>query len=354
MRTVQLFWTYRLFFVIMKGKEKFQAIKTEGDIMAIRELGEFGLIDVIQKNTIFRPESVVVGIGDDAAAIRPPKDKLELFATDMLVEDIHFTLNTIRPHDLGYKTIAVNLSDIAAMGGRPTQVVISMALRPDLDTSFVTEMYQGMREICSEFGVNLVGGDTVSTRGPIVLNCAVLGEVAEPRLQRRSGARVGDWVAVTNTLGDSSAGCELLLKRKDAYTEAEEKLIKAHVKPRPQVELAKRIAEYATSMNDVSDGLASESNELAKAGQVCIRIDKDKIPLSDAMRKVSLEKEKTDYALYGGEDYQLIFTMPPTETQELIDREITVIGEVIVGEAGVFLAEGGRQERLFPKGYQHF
>lgn len=322
--------------------------------MAIRELGEFGLIDVIQENTIFRPKSVVVGIGDDAAAIRPSEGKLSLFATDMLVEDIHFTLDTIRPHDLGYKTIAVNLSDIAAMGGQPTQVVISMALRPDLDTSFVTEMYQGMKEICREFGVNLVGGDTVSTRGPIVLNCAVLGEVAEDRLQRRSGARVGDWVAVTNTLGDSGAGCELLLKRKDVYTEAEKQLIKAHVKPCPQVELAKSLAEYATSMNDVSDGLASESNELAKAGGVCIRIDKARIPLSEAMLAVSLDKDKTDYALYGGEDYQLIFTMPPAETQELIDGKITVIGEVVEGDAGVYLADGGKAERLYPKGYQHF
>lgn len=322
--------------------------------MAIRELGEFGLIDVIQENTIFSPESVVVGIGDDAAAIRPPKDKLELFATDMLVEDIHFTVDTISPHDLGYKTIAVNLSDIAAMGGRPTQVVISMALRPDLEASFVTEMYQGMKEICGQFGVNLVGGDTVSTRGPIVLNCAVLGEVAESRLQKRSGARVGDWVAVTNTLGDSAAGCELLLKRKDKYTEAEEMLIKAHVKPCPQVVLAKALAEYATSMNDVSDGLASESNELSKAGNIRIRIDKAKIPLSDAMREASLDKDKIDYALYGGEDYQLIFTMPPKETQELIDGKITVIGEVVAGDAGVFLADGDKTERLLPKGYQHF
>lgn len=322
--------------------------------MAIRELGEFGLIDAIGDNTIFRPESVVVGIGDDAAVIRPPKDKLELFATDMLVENVHFTCDTIRPRDLGYKTIAVNLSDIAAMGGRPTQVVISMALRPDLDTSFVTEMYQGMKDICRQFGVNLVGGDTVSTKGPIVLNCAVLGEVESQHLQKRSGASVGDWVAVTNTVGDSAAGCELLLKKKASYTEAEKKLITAHVTPCPQVELAERLACYATSMNDVSDGLASESNELAKASGVRIRIDKAKIPLSRAMTDASLDKDKIDYALYGGEDYQLIFTMPPIRTQELIDNEITVIGEVVEGDAGVFLADGNQTVRLLPKGYQHF
>lgn len=322
--------------------------------MAIGELGEFGLIDEIGDNTIFCPESVVVGIGDDAAVIRPPKDKLELLATDMLVEDVHFTIDTISPHDLGYKTIAVNLSDIAAMGGRPTQVVISMALRPDLDTSFVTEMYDGMKEICRAFGVNLVGGDTVSTHGAVVLNCAVLGEVVEEYLQKRSGARVGDWVAVTNTLGDSAAGCELLLKRKACYTAAEKKLIASHVKPCPQVVLAERLAQYATSMNDVSDGLASESNELAKASGVCIRIDKAKIPLSQELAEASLDKEKTDYALYGGEDYQLIFTMPPQKTQELIDRTITVIGEVVEGDAGVFLADGEEMMRLLPKGYRHF
>lgn len=322
--------------------------------MAIRELGEFGLIDAIGDNTIFRPASVVVGIGDDAAVIRPPKNKLELFATDMLVENVHFTCDTIRPRDLGYKTIAVNLSDIAAMGGRPTQVVISMALRPDLDTPFVTEMYQGMKDICRQFGVNLVGGDTVSTKGPLVLNCAVLGEVEPKYLQKRSGARVGDWVAVTNTVGDSAAGCELLLKKKVSYTEAEKKLISAHVTPCPQVVLAERLARYATSMNDVSDGLASESNELAKASGVCIRIDKAKIPLSCALCDASLDKDKIDYALYGGEDYQLIFTMPPIGTQELIDNEITVIGEVVEGETGVFLADGDQTVRLLPKGYQHF
>lgn len=322
--------------------------------MAIRELGEFGLIDAIGVGTIFDPTSVVVGIGDDAAVVRPPKDKLELLATDMLVEGVHFTLDTIRPHDLGYKTIAVNLSDIAAMGGRPTQVVISMALRPDLDTSFVTEMYDGMKEICRTFGVNLVGGDTVSTSGPVVLNCAVLGEVAEAYLQRRSGACVGDWVAVTNTLGDSAAGCELLLKQRSCYTAAERDLITSHVKPCPQVALAMRLSRYATSMNDISDGLASEANELAKASDVRIRIDRDKIPLSKALNEVSLEKAKIDYALYGGEDYQLIFTMKPAVTQELTDGKITVIGEVVKGDAGVFLADGKKMTRLLPRGYQHF
>ncbi|MBQ5832511.1 MAG: thiamine-phosphate kinase, partial [Selenomonadales bacterium] len=138
------------------------------------------------------------------------------------------------------------------------------------------------------------------------------------------------------------------------YSKAEQALIKAHVKPCPQVVLAKSLAEYATSMNDVSDGLASESNELAKAGNICIRIDKAKIPLSDALQEVSLDKDKVDYALYGGEDYQLIFTMPPQEVQELIDGKITVIGEVIAGETGVFLADGDKTERLLPKGYQHF
>ena len=176
--------------------------------MLIEHIGEFGLIDLLKKNTINAPQSVIAGIGDDAAVLLSTPKQLQLLSTDMLVEAVHFDLKTTTPCQLGYKAIAVNISDIAAMGGLPRHVVISLALPRSIDVEFVDNLYSGMKEICKEFDVNIVGGDTVSSPQGIVINVALLGEVEPALLLRRSGAQQGDIVAVTNTLGNSAAGLE--------------------------------------------------------------------------------------------------------------------------------------------------
>jgi thiamine-monophosphate kinase len=327
-------------------------------MMHLKEIGEFGLIDRIKEGAIVDPADIVVGIGDDAAAYRPGKGLLQLITTDMLVENVHFLLDKTTPWQLGYKAIAVNLSDIAAMGGRPRQAVVSVGLPAHLPVEFVVDLYQGMKEICREFAVNIVGGDTVASPRGLVVNAAVTGEVAPAGLLRRSGSRPGDLVVVTGTLGDSACGLDLL--RTPGWEEHEFAwpLVTAHLTPRPQVATGLRLAGWgATSADDISDGLASEANELAKAGGVGIRVYADRIPLSPQLVEAAamFGLQPLDYALFGGEDFELVFTIGPEKFERITYRGgLTVVGEVTSQEHGVALVAGGAARPLEPRGYNHF
>ncbi|VBB05821.1 thiamine-monophosphate kinase [Lucifera butyrica] len=331
-------------------------------MLDLKQLGEFGLIQLISENTIQDPGSVVAGIGDDAAVLLPAPGKLQLLTADMLVENVHFTLATTSAWQLGYKSMAVNLSDIAAMGGIPKHAVVSIALPRETETEFVVAFYQGMKEICREFAVNIVGGDTVSSPQGLIINVTVSGEVEPANLIRRSGAQVGDLVAVTGALGSSGAGLDLLLrgdweKHKFAWP-----LITAHLTPRPQVRTGRLLAMHGvTSMDDISDGLASEANEIADASKVGMRLTAGKIPVLPEIGQAGelLQKDYLDYALYGGEDYELIFTINPDKYGKLAAEDLgvrlTVIGEVVTAAQGVtLLKEDGRSMILEPKGYNHF
>ncbi len=330
--------------------------------MELKQLGEFALIDLIKRDTINNKKNVVVGIGDDAAAFIPAPHQLQLVTTDMLVEKVHFDLCTTSARQLGYKSIAVNLSDIAAMGGVPRHVVVSIALPSYLDVDFVVSLYEGMKEICHEFGVNIIGGDTVSSPHGLVINVTAMGEVEPEKMQRRSGASVGELLVVTGTLGNSGCGLDLLLRGKWEEYDFFQPLVTKHLVPKPQIRAGTMLASLgATSMNDISDGLASEANEIARASNVGMRIYRDKIPLSPEVRSAAfaLGKEGIDYALYGGEDYQLVFTILPKDFESLfqadIGIDITVIGEVIEQSQGVQLvAKDGTASLLEPKGYNHF
>ncbi len=333
-----------------------------GDKMELKQLGEFSLIDKIKENTIHHSESVVIGIGDDAAALKPTVEQLQLVTTDMLVEGIHFDLSTSSAWQLGYKAIAVNISDIAAMGGIPRHAVISIALPKTLAVEFVVSLYDGMKEICREFDVNIVGGDTVASPNGLVINVTVIGEVQPEKLQRRSGASVGELVVVTGTLGDSGCGLDLLSKEDWRQYGFAPPLVTRHLMPRPQVIAGPRLAMVgSTSMNDISDGLASEANEIAMASAVGMRIYADSLPLSSELQEAAamLGKSAVEYALYGGEDYQLLFTIRPKQfelaVQSDIGANITVIGEVIEQSQGVLLVAGdGQASLLEAKGYNHF
>lgn len=330
--------------------------------MELTQLGEFALIDLIKKDTIYNGKSVVLGIGDDAAVYIPTPHQLQLITTDMLVERVHFDLRTSSARQLGYKCIAVNLSDIAAMGGLPKHVVISIALPKDLSVDFVLSLYEGMKEICHEFGVNIVGGDTVSSLQGLVINVTAIGEVEPEKLQRRSGASDGELIVVTGTLGDSGCGLDLLMQGGWEEHNFYQPLLMRHLAPRPQVKAGSLLASYGTtSMNDISDGLASEANEIAQASSVGMIIYEDKIPLSSEVNSAALQLSKagTQYALYGGEDYQLLFTIPPDKYKLLSQADLglvlTVIGEVREQSHGVqLMARNGVTSLLEPKGYNHF
>ncbi|MDU4961475.1 MAG: thiamine-phosphate kinase [Sporomusaceae bacterium] len=326
--------------------------------MELKEIGEFGLIDLIKEDAISDASSIAVGIGDDAAAFWPQPDRLQLLTADMLVESIHFDLRWTTPWQLGYKALAVNISDIAAMGGDPRQAAVSLALPPSTGVEFVLELYQGMKAIGREYGVNIVGGDTVASPGPLVINVTLTGDVAPVRMLRRSGARPGDLVLVSGCIGDSAAGLAWLQSGRPLQQAAA--LTAAHLTPRPQVALGQAAAAAgASAMDDISDGLASEANEIAAASQVGLRLYADRLPFSEALRQFAgSDTACLEYGLYGGEDYQLLFTMPPEAAARFLAAETAgscrVIGEVCAGRQVVLLAPDGSTSLLKPRGYNHF
>lgn len=330
--------------------------------MELQDIGEFGLIDILKKDTIHDPGTVVVGIGDDAAVLLPTPRQLQLLTTDMLVENIHFDLATTTAMQLGYKAVAVNLSDIAAMGGIPRHAVVSIGLPPAMPVEFVTNLYNGMKEICREYNVNIVGGDTVASPSGLVINVAVLGEVEPAHVVRRSGAQPGDIVAVTNTLGNSAVGLALLQRGEWEAFDFAWPLVTAHLTPRPQVKTGHLLAIHgATSMDDISDGLASELHEIATASKVSICVDANRIPLASELEQAAaiLGKNPLDYALYGGEDFQLLFTMPVEQFRLLSSVDtgalLVEIGEVRpVGEGVWLLNDKAERQQIEPRGYNHF
>ena len=324
--------------------------------MNISEIGEFGFIDAIKEDTLFKPDSVVVGIGDDGAVYQTTDGMDQVSVIDTMVENSHFIIGrTGQWYDVGYKAVASNLSDIAAMGAIPTHLVLSTAIAPSMEVQDLKELYRGIKDICQRHGVNILGGDTVTSKEGMVITVAAFGEIEKGKALLRSTAQVGDIVAVSHTIGDSGAGLETLLQGIQGY----DALKKAHRFPEPQIELGRLLVKHhCHSLNDISDGLASESKEIAKASHVRLVIDKVKIPLSDGVRQWASEVHKSpwSYAFNGGEDYELVFTMDPTDFKSL-QREypaVTEIGTVCQGQGDVLVIDEGTTHLLSPTGWTHF
>ena len=324
--------------------------------MNISEIGEFGFIDAIKEDTLFKPDSVVVGFGDDGAVYQTTDGMDQVSVIDTMVENSHFIIGrTGQWYDVGYKAVASNLSDIAAMGAIPTHLVLSTAIAPSMEVQDLKELYRGIKDICQRHGGNILGGDTVTSKEGMVITVAAFGEIEKGKALLRSTAQVGDIVAVSHTIGDSGAGLETLLQGIQGY----DALKKAHRFPEPQIELGRLLVKHhCHSLNDISDGLASESNEIAKASHVRLVIDKVKIPLSDGVRQWASEVHKSpwSYAFNGGEDYELVFTMDPTDFKSL-QREypaVTEIGPVCQGQGDVLVIDEGTTHLLSPTGWTHF
>ena len=332
--------------------------------MKISEYGEFKLIEKITKGTIYDSQRVVVGIGDDAAAEKTSPGHLLLSTCDALVDGVHFLFDKISPRQLGRKSIAVNLSDIAAMGGRPTSILITLALPKDTSVSWVEDLYIGIKEMCSLYKVNIMGGDMVSST-VVSINITALGEIKPENLIRRSGACAGDAVMITGPLGDSGAGLEIIKRglENDSYWS---KLVEKHHNPIPKVLEGQFLAQFGfvTSMNDISDGLASEIREISEASNVGIELWEEKIPYSSLLLEAA-EKftiSPIDMALTGGEDYQLVFTCKSDKVEELtknftqeFSKKIHLIGEVKPKEHDIKLKNlDGQYKKLTTRGYNHF
>lgn len=334
--------------------------------MRVRDLGEFGLIDRIAASLPPPGERVVVGIGDDAAVVSLCEGRYLLTTCDIQVQGVHFLLDRISPQQLGRKSVAINLSDIASMGGIPRYVTVSLALPKETPVAFVDGLYQGIRQECEASGTAVVGGN-MTTAPCIVVDTFVVGEVEADRLLLRSGARVGDSVLVTGTLGESAAGLALVLDPEIACPQSHrQRVLEAHLTPRPRLREGRAIASshLATAMIDVSDGLASDIGHICEESGVGVRIWADALPLSEATRAVArmAGKDPLDWALFGGEDYELLFTAPSDRAGELVKQireetgtEVTVVGEIVPAEEGMSLVfADGTHAPLDKGGWDHF
>ncbi len=338
------------------------------DKPVVGDCGEFGLIDRIRK--LLPPVSgpVKLGIGDDAAVICQPGGEALLVTTDMLVEGVHFDCSFIPAVDLGYKALSVNLSDIAAMGGVPSCYFLDLGLPPSLSLTWFTDFITGMLDIAGHHRVQLLGGDTVAS-AQITIAITVHGRAAEAEIVYRQGAKPGDRLYVSGTLGDSALGLHLLQqgKRPDMdESPAESFLINRHRRPQPRIQLAHRlaVAHLASSMLDISDGLLGDLDHLLLAdGRLGAEIILCQLPLSPAYRQLQSLDSLDGYlpALTGGEDYELLFTVSAEREDELAallvesDVGVCCLG-TIEEQAGIRLKLPGGQLLSADDlhGYDHF
>ncbi|MEA2087307.1 MAG: thiamine-phosphate kinase [Candidatus Caldatribacteriota bacterium] len=337
--------------------------------MKISEIGEFGLINRISKDTVINPKNILLGIGDDCAAYYTSPNKIVLATCDMLVENIHFTLSTCSPRQLGRKAVAVNISDIAAMGGIPCQVLLSLGIASSTSVEFIDQLANGMKEEAKLFEANIIGGDTVRSSLGLVINITLIGEVEPDLIVKRSTAKPGDLIMVTGELGGSAAGLILLLEEKKYSSvplNIAEEVKSVHLSPVPRIKEGRIIARerLANSMIDISDGLASDLTRICETSAVGAKVYASKIPILSAAKEVGglIKRSPLDLALYGGEDYELLFTVSPQKADNIIESlkkelnaKVSVIGEIREGQEGIKLEDlQGKVSDLQPKGYNHF
>ena len=332
--------------------------------MRISELGEFGLIALVQRWTqaagspTDSPFQLTVDNGDDAAAVTFRRSPVtELYTTDTMVDGIHFTAATTPWRDLGWKAIASNISDVAAMGGLPGLALITLGLPPDTEVSAIEELYAGMTEICREFGAYIVGGDMV--RSPVAFVTVALTGIAAGDPMLRTAAQPGHQVGLTGPVGGSAAGLRALLDPPAQRGKVVETLIDRHRRPRPHVAEGKILtAAGVRSAMDVSDGLADDLGKLCAASGVGATLWAEQIPVEPALPEV-FPSHWLDLALYGGEDYVLLFTAPPdtmVAALSLLPPGAAVVGEITAGQPGevAVLNADGSPRPQGGAGWDHF
>ena len=312
--------------------------------MKISDIGEFGLIDRISKKS--KDKNVLVGIGDDAAVYKTDKG-LQVITTDTLVEGDHFRKEWFTPKQIGKKSIEINVSDIAAMGAVPRYVLVSLAIPNDLDVSFIEEIYKGMWSVCDKYGIEIIGGNMTHC-DTIVISITLTGEAKKNNLCLRRGAKPGDLIFVSGHLGNGRAGLRLFQENIEGFN----KIRKNYLEPKSQLDFSKNIAPYVNSMIDVSDGLASEIRHICDESKCGAIIYKDKIPINEEVRNlvIQLNEDEYDYALYGGEDFQLVYTVSKDKYEKINGF---LIGEV-TKERDIFLSFKGKEKKLIDEGYDHF
>lgn len=324
-------------------------------------MGEFELIERLKRTLPKTSQSVWVGIGDDTAVTVPPKGRL-LWTVDCLVEGIHFDFSYASPEQVGWKALAVNLSDIAAMGGKPLSALVSLVIPKRINETTVVKIYQGIGE-CAEWAkVDVIGGNISRGSSDFVIDVTVMGEASKAIL--RSGAKEGDCVAVTGTPGLSAAGLQGLKKWGKGAMRKYSEASKHHLTPRPRLELAQKLSRIGvTSLIDISDGLSSELHHLAKGSGLGIEIEERLLPIHPEVKALGqkLEKNPLDCVLHGGEEYELLMTFPITRFSVLsalaaqMGVPLTMIGYTVSSPRKVMMRDPrGKLRKLVQRGWTHF
>jgi thiamine-monophosphate kinase len=330
----------------------------------LRSLGEFGLVALFEGAGAGPRPEVVVGMGDDCAVLDLGGPARLVWTTDMLLERIHFERAWCGPEELGWKSMAVNLSDVAAMGAEPVAALLALGLPPDLSVDWVRAFRDGLAASARAYGLALVGGDTVAARRDVALCLTVLGRAPAGQVVLRSGGRAGDLLLVAGSLGDSAAGLRLLRGAGAGLGDEHRRaLLRAHLRPEPQLALGRALAAagLARAMIDVSDGLVQDLGHLARASGLGAELEAEALPVSEAARALAA-REGADphaWALAGGEDYRLLFAVDPVRLEEARGvclgqgLEPAVLGRLTEG-AGVRVRRAGQPLELGAGGFDHF
>jgi thiamine-monophosphate kinase len=336
----------------------------------IKDLGEFGLIDHLTSSfSAYQQPTTHVGVGDDAAVIDLGSEFL-LVSTDMLIEGIHFDLAYTPLHHLGYKAIAVNVSDIAAMNGKPEQITVSIAISNRFSVEALEHLYAGIRSACTNYAIDLVGGDTTSSTSGLVISITAIGRVAKDKLVQRKGAKANDVICVTGDLGAAYMGLQILEREKEVYLtnpemqpnlEVYDYLVGRILKPEARTDVVFDMAEkniLPTAMIDISDGLASELFHLCKHNNLGFRIYEDKIPVDNQAYEAAIEFkiDPITCALNGGEDYELLFSIPQSEIEKIkLHPDIHMIGYFHTNtKEKMMVTKQGNTVAIQAQGWAHF
>jgi thiamine-monophosphate kinase len=330
--------------------------------MKLKDLGEFGLIHRFAPFFSSHFTAGVEGIGDDCAVIPFQKELSYVITTDLLNENIHFIKSKIEPYDLGYKSLAVNISDIAAMGGRPLYAFLSLGLPPDTPIDWIDKFFAGFRQLADTHHISLLGGDTTRNQN-VIINVLVIGVITTAHIKRRSQAQVGDIICCTSYVGDSGAGLKILLEElpQNALTQP---LVQAHVRPRPHVEEGAWLATQPTvhAMMDISDGIASDIQRIMEASHCGVHIEIDHLPLSTDLKQACQQFgwQAEHLGLTTGEDYGLLATIDSQAFPDLqqafqhqFQRPLFPIGTISATNTLEYTLNG-KPFHLKESGFDHF
>jgi thiamine-monophosphate kinase len=336
----------------------------------IGELGEFGLINRIAKSATLKNESSLKGIGDDAAVIDIGNGEVQLVSTDMLIEGVHFDLTYLPLKYLGYKAVAVNVSDICAMNGKAEQITVSIAISNRFPVEAIDELYEGIETACSKYKVDLVGGDTTSSLSGLIISITAIGTAKKENVVYRHGANEHDLLVVTGDLGGAYMGLQILEREKQIFKEnptiqpdldGHDYILQRQMRPEARVDVIDFLRELEvlpTSMIDISDGLASEILHLCNESAKGCHVYDEKIPIDAQTSMVALdfELDPSTCALNGGEDYELLFTIKQSDYEKIKGNpHMTIIGHITDQSDGCyFIDKQGSAIELKAQGWQHF